>query len=98
MPYASRSAFLENRHSTMFKRLHHQAIAQVLHALDGNLLKKHDCLFGGGTVIAMRYGEYRESIDIDFMPVSITARSEVGRLITVASTVSAGLKSSKTSR
>lgn len=52
---------------TTFKRLHHQAIAQVLHALDGNLLQQHHCLFGGGTAIAMRFGEFRESVDIDFL-------------------------------
>jgi len=51
----------------MFTRLHHQAIAQVLHALDGNVFRKHACFFGGGTAIAMRYGEFRESVDIDFL-------------------------------
>ena len=51
----------------MFKRPHHQRIAQVLGALDGPLLRANGCLFGGGTVIALRYGEYRESADIDFM-------------------------------
>jgi hypothetical protein len=51
----------------MFTRHHHQAIAQVLHALDGELFRKHSCLFGGGTAIAMRYGEFRESVDIDFL-------------------------------
>ena len=80
MPYASRSALLEKQSSTMFKRLHHQAIAQVLHALDADLLKKHDCLFGGGTVIAMRYGEYRESIDIDFLVSSATGYRELRQL------------------
>ena len=50
-----------------FKRLHHQFIAQVLHALDGPLLRESQCLFGGGTAMALRFGEYRESVDIDFM-------------------------------
>ena len=50
-----------------FKRIHHQFIAQVLHALDGPMLREANCLFGGGTVIALRYGEYRESVDIDFL-------------------------------
>lgn len=50
-----------------FKRPHHQRIAQVLSALDADLLRQHQCLFAGGTVIAMRYGEYRESVDIDFL-------------------------------
>ena len=64
----------------MFDRLHHQAIAQVLHALDGDQLRKHDCLFGGGTVIAMRYGEYRESIDIDFLVSSAAGYRELRQL------------------
>lgn len=51
----------------MFERSHHQKIAQLLLALDGNLLKANSCLFGGGTVVALKYGEYRESVDIDFI-------------------------------
>jgi hypothetical protein len=47
--------------------VHHQFIAQVLHALDGPMLREANCLFGGGTVISLRYGEYRESVDIDFL-------------------------------
>ena len=51
----------------MFKRQQHNRIAQVLHALNGRRLLEQRCLFAGGTVIAMRYGEYRESVDIDFL-------------------------------
>ncbi len=51
----------------LFTRLHHQRIAHVLASLDAPLLKAHHCLFGGGTAMALRYGEYRESLDIDFM-------------------------------
>lgn len=51
----------------MFTREYHQAIAQVLYALDGKLLREHHCLFGGGTAMALRYGEYRESVDVDFV-------------------------------
>jgi len=51
----------------MFERPHHQRIAQVLQALDGDLLRAQQCWFGGGTVMALRYGEYRESVDIDFL-------------------------------
>lgn len=39
----------------------------MLGALDGDMLRQHGCLFGGGTCIALRYGEYRESVDIDFL-------------------------------
>jgi hypothetical protein len=54
-----------------FKRVHHQFIAQVLHALDGPMLREANCLFGGGTVISLRYGEYRESVDIDFLVADV---------------------------
>ena len=51
----------------MFDRPHHQRIAHVLAALDGKILSQHACWFGGGTCIALRFGEYRESVDMDFM-------------------------------
>jgi len=66
--------------SRVFTRLHHQAIAQVLHALDGDLLGEHSCLFGGGTAIAMRFGEYRESVDIDFLVSSKTGYRNIRQL------------------
>lgn len=50
-----------------FERIHHRRIASVLASLDATLLREHACWFGGGTAIALRQGEYRESIDIDFM-------------------------------
>jgi hypothetical protein len=57
----------------VFERLHHQRIARVLEALDANLLAAQGCLFGGGTAIALRHGEYRESVDIDFLVSDATA-------------------------
>jgi hypothetical protein len=51
----------------LFEREHHRRIARVLQALDAPLLLAHGCLFGGGTAIALRYGEYRESVDVDFL-------------------------------
>jgi Domain of unknown function (DUF1814). len=51
----------------MFERPHHQRIAHVLRALDGDLLKRAHCFFGGGTAIVLQCGEYRESVDIDFL-------------------------------
>jgi hypothetical protein len=51
----------------MFERPHHQRIARVLSHLDAALLRQHQCLFGGGTAIALRHGEYRESVDIGFL-------------------------------
>jgi hypothetical protein len=80
MPCAWRLAIPGEHHSPMFTRHHHQAIAQVLHALDGDLLKVHACLFGAGTVIAMRYGEFRESVDIDFLVSSRTGYRDLRQL------------------
>jgi len=51
----------------LFEREHHIRIATILQALDAELLVKHGCLFGGGTAIVLAHGEYRESIDIDFL-------------------------------
>ena len=39
----------------------------MLEALDADLLAANACLFGGGTAISLRHGEYRESVDIDFI-------------------------------
>jgi hypothetical protein len=51
----------------LFEREHHLRIAAVLGVLDETVLAKHHCFFGGGTAITLRYGEYRESIDVDFL-------------------------------
>ena len=51
----------------MFERPHHRRIATILEALDADGLAANACLFGGGTAISLRYGEYRESVDIDFL-------------------------------
>jgi hypothetical protein len=51
----------------LFERSHHQRIAAVLEALDADLLAARSCWFGGGTAIVLRHGEYRESVDIDFL-------------------------------
>lgn len=51
----------------MFDRLHHRQVGQVLEALDADGLRACHCLFGGGTAMALRFGEYRESVDMDFL-------------------------------
>lgn len=51
----------------MYDRPHHQRIARVLASLDAGLLRGHGCWFGGGTAISLRLGEFRESVDIDFL-------------------------------
>jgi Nucleotidyl transferase AbiEii toxin, Type IV TA system len=54
----------------------------VLAALDGALLLRHACLFGGGTCIALRHGEYRESVDIDFLVSDANGYRELRQLLT----------------
>lgn len=51
----------------MFEKEHHLRIATILQALNGDLLDQHSCLFGGGTAIVLSHGEYRESVDLDFL-------------------------------
>ncbi len=65
----------------MFERPHHQRIARVLEALDADLLLKNRCLFGGGTAIALAKGEYRESVDIDFICSSVDGYRELRNLV-----------------
>ncbi len=52
---------------SLFEREHHVRIAAILQAIDPQALANKGCLFGGGTAIALAHGEYRESIDIDFL-------------------------------
>lgn len=54
----------------MFRRPHHQRIAALLAELDGELLTQCQCLFAGGTAIALQLNEYRRSDDIDFLCAS----------------------------
>ena len=54
----------------MFDLPHHQRIARLLHELDGVFFEKAHCYFGGGTAITLALGEYRESVDIDFLCAS----------------------------
>jgi Nucleotidyl transferase AbiEii toxin, Type IV TA system len=51
----------------LFEREHHRRIALVLQSLRAEVLAGHQCWFAGGTAMALRFGEYRESLDIDFL-------------------------------
>lgn len=66
----------------VFDRPHHQRIAHVLAALDADVLRAHACWFGGGTCIALRFGEYRESVDIDFLVSDATGYRELRQWLT----------------
>lgn len=64
-----------------FARPHHQSIARILGALDGQLLRNNACLFGGGTAIALRYGEFRESVDMDFLVSDVSCYRNLRQLL-----------------
>ena len=66
----------------MFEREHHRRIAAVLGALDADVLAAHACWFGGGTAMALRYGEYRESVDIDFLVSDLAGYRALRQLLT----------------
>lgn len=54
----------------MFQNAHHNAILRALRDLDGDLFSRAECYFGGGTAITLALGEYRESVDMDFLCAS----------------------------
>ena len=66
----------------MFEREHHRRIAAVLAALDADVLTAHACWFGGGTAMALRCGEYRESVDIDFLVSDLAGYRALRPLLT----------------
>lgn len=77
----------------MFERPHHQRIARVLQALNGPLLHARACWFGGGTAVALMHGEYRESVDMDFMVSELAHYRSLRQLLTGPEGVGAILRS-----
>lgn len=61
----------------LFERLHHRRIATVLESIDAPLLLAHRCLLGGGTAVALRYGEYCESLAVDFLVSDVAGYREL---------------------
>lgn len=51
-----------------FKIPRHNDILELIREhLDTEQLERNNFYFGGGTLCSMRYGEYRESVDVDFL-------------------------------
>ena len=50
-----------------YRRPHHRLVSRALKSMDASFLVRTECYFGGGTLLAMTLGEYRESRDIDFL-------------------------------
>ncbi|MFN2328084.1 MAG: nucleotidyl transferase AbiEii/AbiGii toxin family protein [Chromatocurvus sp.] len=80
----------------VFKRHHHQHIAHLLCALDGDFLLEHQCFFGGGTLITLRYGEYRESVDVDFLVSDLACYRSLRQLVRSSGDLSALLRGDTT--
>jgi hypothetical protein len=54
-----------------FRLEHHNKILTILESLDSDVLKEGSAYFGGGTLLALDFQEYRWSKDVDFIaPVS----------------------------
>ena len=53
-----------------FVRPEHQIIAEMLERMDSRFLLDCECWFGGGTAIVLKLGEYRKSLDLDFLCAS----------------------------
>ncbi len=60
----------EPQGADLFQRKHHNDILNTLRCLNGDFLLDAECYFGGGTAIVLNLGEYRESVDIDFLCAS----------------------------
>ncbi|MGY0633808.1 nucleotidyl transferase AbiEii/AbiGii toxin family protein [Luteimonas sp. A478] len=73
----------------MFERPHHQRIALLLGVLDAALMRRLHCLFGRGTAMALRFGEYRESVDVDFLVSDEGGYRELRQLVRGSDGISA---------
>ena len=53
----------------------------MLDVLDAGALDQLQCWFGGGTAIVLRFGEYRESVDIDFLVSDLDSYRQLRQLL-----------------
>lgn len=65
----------------MYERPHHRRIAALLGALDATKLAAWECFFGGGTAVTLALGEYRESVDVDFLCASAEGYRQLRRAV-----------------
>ena len=65
-----------------FRLDHHNKILTILQSFNRDLLKQSFAYFGGGTLIALDFEEYRRSKDIDFIcPVSSSGYKQLRTVI-----------------
>lgn len=60
-----------------FKRPEHRIIAEALGLMNREFLIANQCWFGGGTAIVMKLGEYRRSLDVDFLCADVDGYREL---------------------
>ncbi|MBM6405662.1 nucleotidyl transferase AbiEii/AbiGii toxin family protein [Phycicoccus sp. CSK15P-2] len=56
-------------------------MGEVLSMLDAPLLAEHNCWFGGGTAIVLANGEFRESVDIDFLVSDLQSYRKLRQIV-----------------
>jgi len=64
-----------------FQRPQHKVIQAALQSMDSTLLERCHCYFGGGTAIVLLHGEYRLSLDVDFLCADVDGYRELRSLI-----------------
>jgi hypothetical protein len=65
-----------------FDRPQHIIIQSALQSMDSALLERSRCYFGGGTAIVLMHGEYRLSLDVDFLCADVDGYRELRSAIT----------------
>lgn len=57
-------------------------IQSALQSMDSALLERSRCYFGGGTATVLMHGEYRLSLDVDFLCADVDGYRELRSAIT----------------
>lgn len=65
-----------------FDRPQHIIIQSALQSMDTAFLERSRCYFGGGTAIVLMHGEYRLSLDVDFLCADVDGYRELRSAIT----------------
>ncbi len=68
--------------SPAYERPQHEIVARALGMLRSDFLLQNRCWFAGGTAIVMKNGEYRLSLDIDFLCSSMVGYRELRGAVT----------------
>ena len=68
-----------------FIRPRHRLVWEVLERLDRDFLSDANCWFAGGTRIVLALGEYRESVDVDFLCSDVAGYRAIRSAVTPTS-------------